>query len=245
MAKEIPLQNDMVAIVDDEDYERVSQFNWIYHKNADTGCCVKSTVKANGKSKQVTLGYFILGITEGFVWNINRNRLDFTRENLKIVDRKFLSRMSPGRRNSTSKYKGVCWSKRDKRWLVSVQDSLRNIRIQRFCDSEDEAALVYNSIAKELYGDECYLNVIGKDNSATETQHKLSDKKPRTISRKKYKGTSWLKRDKCWVAIILNDSKPITLGYFDNEIEAARAYDQKAIELFGDKAILNFPEEVS
>jgi len=33
------------------------------------------------------------------------------------------------------------------------------------------------------------------------------------------------------------------LGSFDDEIEAARAYDRKAVELFGQYAWLNFPEE--
>ena len=33
------------------------------------------------------------------------------------------------------------------------------------------------------------------------------------------------------------------LGYFTDEIEAARAHDYKAVELFGEVARLNFPEE--
>ena len=33
------------------------------------------------------------------------------------------------------------------------------------------------------------------------------------------------------------------MGTFDDEIEAARAYDRKAIEVFGEYAWLNFPEE--
>lgn len=33
------------------------------------------------------------------------------------------------------------------------------------------------------------------------------------------------------------------LGCFDNEIEAAKAYDAKAVEILGDKAITNFPQE--
>ena len=33
------------------------------------------------------------------------------------------------------------------------------------------------------------------------------------------------------------------LGMYKTKEEAARAYDQKAIELFGEFALLNFPEE--
>ena len=38
-------------------------------------------------------------------------------------------------------------------------------------------------------------------------------------------------------------SKTYYLGYHDTPEDAARAYDKKAKELLGDKAILNFPEE--
>ena len=56
----------------------------------------------------------------------------------------------------------------------------------------------------------------------------------------KYKGVSWHKRDKKWQAYIRLNGKLIHLGLFDSEIEAARAYDIKAKELFGEFAHLNF-----
>jgi len=59
----------------------------------------------------------------------------------------------------------------------------------------------------------------------------------------KYKGVCWNKSMKKWCASIKCNYKPYHLGYFDNEKPAARAYDRKAIELFGEFAYLNFPED--
>lgn len=58
----------------------------------------------------------------------------------------------------------------------------------------------------------------------------------------KYKGVSWQKNCTMWVAFIGYKGKKIYLGAFDNEIEAAKKYDQKAKELFGEFAYTNFPQ---
>jgi hypothetical protein len=55
-----------------------------------------------------------------------------------------------------------------------------------------------------------------------------------------YKGVSLCKKTNKWRALIKFNKKSIHLGYFNNIIDAARAYDQKAIELFGEFAKLNF-----
>ncbi len=59
-----------------------------------------------------------------------------------------------------------------------------------------------------------------------------------------YKGVYYDKRRRTWYARICHNSKSIHLGTFPTEIEAARAYDRAARELFGEFARLNFPEEV-
>jgi hypothetical protein len=57
----------------------------------------------------------------------------------------------------------------------------------------------------------------------------------------KYKGVSWYSRGKKWVAVVQFNKKRHHLGYFTDEIAAAKAYDKKAKVLHGEFACLNFP----
>ena len=50
-------------------------------------------------------------------------------------------------------------------------------------------------------------------------------------------------KNKKWRAAIQWKRKPLHIGYFAEEVEAARAYDHKAVELGGQFARVNFPEE--
>lgn len=61
----------------------------------------------------------------------------------------------------------------------------------------------------------------------------------------RYRGVSWDNRAQKWRAGITHQGKRITIGRFTKELDAARAYDQKAKELQGSKAHLNFYLEVA
>ena len=58
-----------------------------------------------------------------------------------------------------------------------------------------------------------------------------------------YKGVCRHKATGKWRARIKFEGKRMHIGYFTDEKEAARAYDAKAKELFGEYALLNFPDE--
>lgn len=55
-----------------------------------------------------------------------------------------------------------------------------------------------------------------------------------------YKGVSWNSKHKLWYAQIKLNNKVKWLGDYKNEIEAAKAYDEAAKELFGEFALTNF-----
>ena len=57
-----------------------------------------------------------------------------------------------------------------------------------------------------------------------------------------YKGVTWYKNYSKWMAQIHVQGKRKFIGYFSTEMEAAKAYDLKAKELFGEFAKLNMPK---
>ena len=61
-----------------------------------------------------------------------------------------------------------------------------------------------------------------------------------------YRGVNWHHPKHClfgkWVSIITVNGHTYMLGRYDSELEAAMAYDKKAVELLGVDAKLNFIE---
>ena len=55
----------------------------------------------------------------------------------------------------------------------------------------------------------------------------------------KYKGVDWKKQQKKWRAILCSNGKKNHIGYFDDEKEAARAYNKAVLEHRGEFAVLN------
>ena len=82
-----------------------------------------------------------------------------------------------------------------------------------------------------LFNCRCNLRV------CTNSQNHQNQRKTRGTS--KYKGVSWYKDRQKWCAEICLNYKKYRLGTFINEIDAAKAYDKKAKELFGEFAKLN------
>jgi len=116
--KYIELSSGKRAIVDDEDFERVSQYKWSFHKigYAFRNCGPKAVRKAQ------YLHRFLLDEPAGIVDHINGDGLDNRRANLRVVDKSGngLNRHKLDRRN-TSGATGVSWSKEKRLWYARIK----------------------------------------------------------------------------------------------------------------------------
>lgn len=72
-------------------------------------------------------------------------------------------------------------------------------------------------------------------------QQNLYNSRPRA-KKSKYKGVRYCDQKDNWIAEATLRGHKHHLGTFRDEVEAARAYDRKAAELFGKYARLNFPQ---
>ena len=64
----------------------------------------------------------------------------------------------------------------------------------------------------------------------------------RKIHTGKFKGVTWSKGRKKWFVRLRCAGKRISIGFFDDQIEAAKAYDEAAKKYRGQFAVLNFNE---
>lgn len=71
-----------------------------------------------------------------------------------------------------------------------------------------------------------------------------NNRRLRVTNRSGYKGVTKAYRGKRWQVAITSKGVRYHIGYFPDPISGARAYDEKAREIHGEFARLNFPEEI-
>lgn len=165
----MPLTGGMYTLVDNDTYERYkdSSARWVAHKSPhDTFYARRTRVKRiNGKKRNTNelLHRLILGLQKGDglqVDHINGNPLDNRRANLRVCSSKENSRNKTKQVGAySSKYKGVSYHKRNKKWGASIRCD-GTIKFLGLFESEADAARAYNAAALNLHGDFAKLNEV-------------------------------------------------------------------------------------
>ena len=143
--KKIKLTKGKYALVDDKDFNWLSQRRWHY-----------SVGYAMRRDKNIILlmHRIILNTPKGLETDhLNENRLDNRRKNLRICT-KSQNIMNKGfQKNNTSGFKGVFWRKDRSKWKVRIGQKYVGL----FSD-KIQAARAYDRKAKELFGEFARLN---------------------------------------------------------------------------------------
>ncbi len=142
------------------------------------------------------------------------------------------------RNNCSTNYLGVTYHKRDNIYEAYITKDKKRYYLGRF-ETDTSAAIAYNIKATELFGENAKLNLIDKEDNIIEPIKYKKKYIKKIGSSSKYLGVNFHKRTNKWRARIIKSKKEYSLGYFMTEIEAAKAYNDKAIELYGNEANLN------
>lgn len=151
--KQIPVGNELTALVDDKDYDLVAAYRWYpFHSGQNT------YAQANtGGHRNVLMHVLIAGKRRD---HKDGNGLNNQRSNLRDATCSQNAANSRKRTGTQSRYKGVTYQaagcSRDKRWKAYITKDGQ--RISKNFATEEEAARWRDQKAVELFGEYARLN---------------------------------------------------------------------------------------
>lgn len=159
--REIKLTRGQVALVDDDDFERINKHKWCACKSTSNRGFYARRLTYGGKRQSIQMHHEVFGsVPDGLVVDhIDRDSLNNQKSNLRLASIKENS--SNRTAYGASKYLGVCRSFRNGKvsWRAFINISDRQVYLGSF-KTEVEAAIAYNQAAKIERGEFANLNVI-------------------------------------------------------------------------------------
>ena len=156
--KEIPLTQNKLVLVSDEDYDFLMQWKWFaaFCNGRDFYAVRGQPQKGKRESLRIWMHREIMKTPKGlFTDHKNGNTLDNTRENLRICTKKQNLQNSRGGRSSTG-YKGVYKNSSESkhRYKYAVQIRIDGtLKTLGYFNCVIEAAKTYDAAAKKYFGE--------------------------------------------------------------------------------------------
>ena len=148
MSKIIPLTQDKEAIVDDEDFVKLSTHKWFYAEGY--------AARKGGKwphQTTIRMHNAVMDPPVGMeVDHIHGNKLDNRKSELRICTAQKNQCNKPKPKNNTSSYKGVTWKEDHHKWYTQIVVNHKHYFLGLFDDPLD-AAKVYDQAARKYHGD--------------------------------------------------------------------------------------------
>ena len=156
--KEIKLSQGKFTIVDDQDFEYLSQWKWYTFKGLNTFYAARN-IPFNGKQKQLPMHRVIMELNDSqrYIDHIDHNGLNNTRGNLRICSTSQNAMNRRSARGCSSQYKGVSFNKRAGKFVAYITVNGKILYLGYYID-EAEAAGAYDQAAKEHYKEFANLN---------------------------------------------------------------------------------------
>jgi hypothetical protein len=158
--REIKLTHGKIALVDNDDYERLAPFKWhaMKTKQIEDKWYAKQIIRVEGEPTQnIYMHRLIMGAGPGFeVDHRDRDGLNNIRRNLRVCSH-IQNCANIATRASLSGYRGVYWCKVTRRWVAEAKVNYKTIRIGRYKDLI-EAAVARDKYVSGLYGEFAVLN---------------------------------------------------------------------------------------
>jgi len=151
----LPLNQGLYALVDAEDWPKVSRFNWRARK-IGRNYYAQAPDYTGGKRRDLLLHRVIMNLPDA-IDHRNGDGLDNRRCNLRPADRtQNLGNQRISVRNKSG-FKGVGWHQRDRKWRAYLVVNKRQQHLGYF-NSPAEAAKAYDRAARQHFRDFACLN---------------------------------------------------------------------------------------
>ena len=151
----VPLTQGKYAIIDLEDFDLVSKWNWYTSKspNGLSFYAIAKVIGSNGKRVATMLHRLLMNAgDDDIIDHINGNPLDNRRCNLRFSTKAQNCRNAKVRVDNSSGYKGVCKHKSDGKWYAAISAGGVRTHLGSF-PTPELAYEAYCKAALELHGE--------------------------------------------------------------------------------------------